>query len=111
MARGFGFSPILVGLPGRDVWFCSPKCFGIWKGNGMTDWVPIENEMLLECGKAGGEYLESVGVSDLAQLNADQWLQFLQSIVGRLHEVRPEYDRRLEDSYQSEDPFGLPKIE
>ena len=77
----------------------------------MTDWIPIENEMLLECGKAGGEYLESVGVSDLAQLNAEQWLQFLQSIVGRLHEVRPEYDRRLEDSYKSEDPFGLPKIE
>ena len=77
----------------------------------MTDWMPIENEMLLECGKAGGEDLESVGVSDLAQLNAEQWLQFLQSIVGRLHEVRPEYDRRLEDSYQSEDPFGLPKIE
>ncbi len=71
----------------------------------MTDWLPLENEMLLECGKAGGEYLGSIGNTDLATLSKDQWLQFLQCVVNRLHEVRPEYDRKLEDEYQA---LGLP---
>ncbi len=76
----------------------------------MTDWLPVENEMLLECGKAGGEYLDSVGVSDLAKLSPDQWLQFLQSVVGRLHEVRADFDKRIEADYEAEDPFGLPPV-
>ena len=56
----------------------------------MTDWLPLENEMLFECGKAGGEYLDSIGKSDLAALSKEEWLVFLQSVVGRLHEVRHE---------------------
>jgi hypothetical protein len=75
----------------------------------MTDWLPLENEMLFECGKAGGEYLESIGKSDLAALSKDEWLVFLQSVVGRLHEVRHDYDRKIEAQFE-EDPFGLPPL-
>ena len=74
----------------------------------MTDWLPVENEMLLECGKAGGEYLSSIGKTDLAALSKDEWLQFLQCVVGMLHEVRPHYDRKMEAEYLDMDPFGLP---
>ncbi len=76
----------------------------------MIDRLPIENEMLLECGKAGGEYLSSIGKTDLAALSKDEWLQFLQCVVGMLHEVRPEYDRKLEAEYLEMDPLGLPPI-
>ena len=72
----------------------------------MTDWLPLENEMLFECGKAGGEYLESVGKTALATLTKDEWLVFLQSVVGRLHEVRHDYDRKIEAEFW-DDPFGL----
>tara|TARA_R110002096_G_scaffold420434_1_gene625478 strand:- start:961 stop:1194 length:234 start_codon:yes stop_codon:yes gene_type:complete len=76
----------------------------------MTDWLPIEDEMLLECGRAGGEYLESLGKSDLAALSKEEWLVFLQCVVGRLQEVRPDYDRKLEAAFEAEDPFGLSPI-
>ena len=48
----------------------------------VTDWTEKENELLLECGAAGGEYLDSIGKTDLAKLSKGEWLQFLQCIGG-----------------------------
>jgi hypothetical protein len=83
----------------------------------MTDWLPLENEMLLQCGNAGGEYLDSLGKSDLATMSKDEWLTFLQAIVGRLQEVRPDYDRKIEEDWRAAEqiseennPFGLPPL-
>ena len=71
-ARGWGYSPRMVRRVGEDVWFCGRRCRDYWESNGMTDWLPIEDEMLLECGQAGGEYLESLGKSDLAALSKEE---------------------------------------
>ena len=43
----------------------------------MVDWTKEEDEMLLQAGQAGGEYLDSIGVTDLGRLNKTQWTMFL----------------------------------
>lgn len=40
-----------------------------------------EDEALNAGGNAGGEYLESIGVTDLAALDAVQWREFLARIL------------------------------
>lgn len=60
------------------------------------DWQPHEDEMVLDAGKAGGEYLVELGVTDVRRLRRDQWLMFLRCIIGRLGEIRPAYRRRWE---------------
>ena len=59
----------------------------------MVDWTAEEDEMLLQAGKAGGEYLDSIGVTDL----------------GRLAEVRPDWHKKWEAQMDSEpDDMALP---
>lgn len=53
----------------------------------MTDWTDEENEVLLAGGALGGEYLDSIAKTDLAQLTGEEWLTFLQAIGTKLHEV------------------------
>ena len=53
----------------------------------MTDWSEEENETLLAGGRAGGEYLESIGKTDLATMSGDEWLTFLQCLGNELHKV------------------------
>ena len=52
------------------------------------DWTDEENEMILEAGKSGGQYLASIGVTDLRALDKEQWLMFLRAVVGRMAELR-----------------------
>ena len=75
----------------------------------MTDWLPLENEMLFECGKAGGEYLDSMGKSDLAALSKDEWLVFCKVSSGDCTKFGHDYDRKIEAQFE-EDPFGLPPL-
>ena len=65
----------------------------------MIDPTKRENEMLLEAGKNGGEYLDEIQKYDLRYLTKDEWLQFLRSVVGRWGEilVREEEDPFIED--------------
>ena len=51
------------------------------------DWTDEENEMILEAGKSGGQYLESIGITDLRALAKGQWLMFLRSVIGRSAEL------------------------
>ena len=51
------------------------------------DWTTEENEMVLEAGKSGGQYLESIGITDLRALDKAQWLMFLRSVIGRSAEL------------------------
>jgi len=41
----------------------------------------------LEAGKSGGQYLESIGITDLRALDKGQWLMFLRSVIGRSAEL------------------------
>ena len=53
--------------------------------------------MLKMAGKAGGEYLEEIGQTNLRLLTKDQWLEFLRCIVGRLSEIRPDVEKLNDD--------------
>ena len=65
----------------------------------MIEPTKRENEMLLEAGKNGGEYLDEIQKYDLRYLTKDEWLQFLRSVVGKWGEilVREEEDPFIED--------------
>ena len=65
----------------------------------MIDPTKRENEMLLEAGKNGGEYLDEIQKYDLRYLTKDEWLQILRSVVGKWGEilVREEEDPFIED--------------
>ena len=41
---------------------------------------------LLNCGQYGGEYLDSIGKTDLATLSADEWMTFIESIITGYHD-------------------------
>ncbi len=44
---------------------------------------------VLEAGNEAGEYLEEIGITDLAQLDAGQWREFLRRlVVGYEHALR-----------------------
>jgi len=48
----------------------------------MIDVDERERVALLIGGRDAGEFLDSIGVTDLARLDDKQWLQFLRCIVG-----------------------------
>jgi len=61
------------------------------------DWTDEENAMILEAGKSGGQYLESIGITDLRALDKAQWLMFLRAVIGRSAELRAGVDHQLND--------------
>lgn len=61
------------------------------------DWTEEENAMILEAGKSGGQYLASIGVTDLRALDKAQWLMFLRAVVGRMAELRGGIRDELND--------------
>ena len=61
------------------------------------DWTTEENEMVLEAGKSGGQYLESIGITDLRALDKAQWLMFLRAVIGSSAELRAGVDHQLND--------------
>lgn len=91
MSCGLGYSPRIARRPGRDVSFCSMNHMRLWECKIMVDWTPQESEMVLAAGKAGGEYLDEIGITDLRRLSKPQWEQFLRCVIGRWAEIRPGY--------------------
>lgn len=61
----------------------------------MIDWTSNEDEMMREAGKSGGQYLDSIGITDLRALDKGEWLIFLRAIIGRYGELR--VDKPLDD--------------
>jgi hypothetical protein len=51
----------------------------------MTDMQPFEIEAALYGGQMGGEYLESIGVTDLKTLSSEQWRTFLVTVTSNYH--------------------------
>lgn len=48
----------------------------------MIDPTPNEQAAISAAGAQAGEYLESIGKSDLAKLSADEWATFCTAMVG-----------------------------
>ena len=94
--RGFGWSPRLIGVSRPDRWFCSRQHQELWREKKM-DWTDEENAMILEAGKSGGQYLESIGITDLRALDKAQWLMFLRAVVSRMAEQRGGVRDELND--------------
>ena len=52
----------------------------------MIDATKHETAAALHGGTFGGQYLDSIGQTDLAKLQPDQWQQFLLCVIGGYHE-------------------------
>lgn len=47
----------------------------------MIDPTPNEKAAFVHGGTMGGEYLDSIGKTDLETLNPDEWLTFIEAVV------------------------------
>lgn len=57
--------------------------------NAVIDATKDELAAMEEGGVLGGEYLDSIGKSDLGQLTEDEWLTFLRCVVsGYIEEMQ-----------------------
>ena len=74
----------------------------------MIDPTPNETAAMVEGGKAGGEYLESLGRTELALLTEHEWDTFVEAIVtgycDQLRELAAK-DRARLDGMVPEVPF------
>ena len=85
--RGFGWfdARFKVSDPRRDRTrrrLCSRTCQDIChRRRGMIDPTPNEQAAMAAGGEAAGEYLESLGKSDLATLSPAEWRQLIEIVV------------------------------
>lgn len=74
----------------------------------MIDPSPNEVEAMTVGGQMGGEYLESIGKSDLATLTEIEWDRFIDAVVtgycDHLRELAAK-DRKRLDAMTPEVPF------
>ena len=88
---------------------CSRTCQDICHGRkGMIDPTPNEAEAMTVGGQQGGEYLESIGKSDLATLSETEWDRFIDAVVtGYCDHLRAlaAKDRSRLDAMAPEVPF------
>lgn len=70
--------------------FCRADCMTTWIGKQITMIDPTKVELdILQCaGQAGGEYLESIGKFSLETLSGDEWLTFLQAVIGKYEDLK-----------------------
>ena len=47
----------------------------------MIDPTPNERDAIAQAGAMGGQYLESLGKTDLARLSEAEWLTFLEAVI------------------------------
>lgn len=108
--RGFGFQPPLIGLKGASLPACSMTCLDIIarRRGTMIDPTPNERAAIRYAGEMGGEYLESLGRTDLARLSEGEWLTFVEAVVtgycDRLRDLAGR-DRRTLSHTANEAPF------
>ena len=92
-ASSFAYDPRLAGVgTGPPVGACSLahlKIIAKRKGN-MEMPVPLqqsEYEMIMQASPIIGEYLEAQGVTDMAQMGYEQWLDFLAFNFKTFHDI------------------------
>lgn len=68
-------------------WFCSMRCMD--GRDAVIDATKDELAAMEEGGVLGGEYLDSIGKSDLGKLTEDEWRTFLRCVVsGYIEEMQ-----------------------
>lgn len=82
-ATGFGYAP----KTGQSIlWVCDdPQCLQIAKDSytmKQDQFTRIESLASGRGGEAGGEFLDSIGKTDLATLTPDEWFEFCRRIVA-----------------------------
>lgn len=92
--KGFYYQKPLAGK--RDVterpitWCCSMECLDAAYGNtAMID--PTEHEIaaIEACSEPAGQYIESLGRTDMASWSRDEWLSFLECVItGYIDELK-----------------------
>jgi len=108
--RGFGFQPALIGLKSDPLHACSMTCLDIIarRRGAMIDPTPNERAAVRHGGEMGGEYLDSIGKTDLAGLSEPEWLTFVEAVVtgycDRLRDLAGR-DRRTLSRTADEAPF------
>jgi hypothetical protein len=98
-ARGFLFAPHSIGIAAPAVRLCSRRCQDITaRLKGMINPNIHEKNALAEAGAQGGEFVESLGRTDLATWNPEEWATFIEVIVIRFQDS-------LRTAYADDPPF------
>ncbi|MFM2090834.1 MAG: hypothetical protein RLZZ127_1323 [Planctomycetota bacterium] len=75
----------------------------------MIDPTPNERDAMGAAGRLGGEYLDSIGKTDLATLTGEQWDTFVEAIVtgygDRLRELADRDGATLKTMTNAGAPF------
>ncbi len=61
---------------------CSPVCLELWKGRRMIDPNPIELAAMRQAGARAGDYIDSLGRTDMAGWSEPEWTAFIAAICG-----------------------------
>jgi hypothetical protein len=71
--------------------FCRVECMTTWiskETKAVIDPTAVELDILQSAGQAGGEYLDSIGKFNLEALSGDEWMVFLQTIIGKYEDLK-----------------------
>jgi hypothetical protein len=105
--RGYEyFNPLApVGDPRREASrqrFCSLRHLDLWiakvKGEIVEDLTPNEIKALEHAGDMAGEYVESLGRTDMAQFSREEWMTMIEVIVGGFSEKLGELNDKAKSA-------------
>jgi Family of unknown function (DUF6511) len=70
---------------GRDHWICleCAQVASLLSNVKKPDLTTYEQNAILDAGAKGGEFLDSIGVTDLAALDEAQFVEFIKTVVFR----------------------------
>ena len=98
-ARGFQFAPRLIHIDAPVVKLCSRRCQDIAaRLKGMIHPNIHEKNALADACLSGGEYVESIGKTDLATWTEHEWSTLIDVIVTRFQDS-------LRTAYADDPPF------
>jgi hypothetical protein len=85
---------VAISLPGNQFHqFCSEKCARIFMTRNIT---PKEKDAAVRGGQDAGQYLDSIGKTDLATLSADEWAEFCGTLFkGACDELARQADDEI----------------
>jgi hypothetical protein len=97
--RGFGYTPALVREDGPARKLCSMRCQDITaRLHGMIDPNKHEVNALAAASGMGGEYVESIAKTDLAQWTEHEWMTLIDVVVTAFQD-------HLRQAYSDDPPF------
>ena len=74
----------------------------------MIDSTPNEKAAFVHGGEVGGEYLDSIGKTDLEALQPDEWLTFIEAVVTGYCDSLRALAKRDEQLLRRLDPHEVP---